>query len=172
MDFFLLSLCLFLFPTTAIDLIKNVEVQAIIGPESSMQAKFIINLGEKGQVPIVAFSATSPFLTSLQIPYFFQATQNSSSQVKAISAIVQAYGWREVVPIYTNNEYGQGMIPFLIDALQEVDARVPYRSVIPPLASNDQIGEELYKLMTMQTKVFIVQAMLVLGFSPRQKRLE
>ncbi|KAM3711227.1 hypothetical protein ACJW31_01G091900 [Castanea mollissima] len=121
-----------------------------------MQAKFITNLGEKAQVPIIAFSATSPSLTSLQSPYFFQATQNSSSQVKAISAIVQAFGWREVVPIYTNNEYGQGMIPFLIDALQEVDARVPYRSVIPPLASDDQIGQELYKLMTMQTRVFIV----------------
>ena len=128
-----------------------------------MQAKFIINLGEKAQVPIVAFSATSPSLTSLQIPYFFQAAQNSSSQVKAISAIVQAYGWREVVPIYTNNEYGQGMIPFLIDALQEVDARVPYRSVIPPLASNDQIGEELYKLMTMQTRVFIMHLPIDLG---------
>ena len=137
-----------------------------------MQAKFIINIGEKAQVSIIAFSTTIPSLTSLQSPYFFQATQNSSSQVKAISAIVQAFGWREVVPIYTDNEYGQGMIPFLIDALQEVDARVPYRSVIPPLASNYQIGQELYKLMTMQTKVFIVQAMLVLGFSPRQKRLE
>ncbi|KAK7852500.1 glutamate receptor 2.7 [Quercus suber] len=147
----------------AVDLIKNVEVQAIIGPESSMQAKFIINLGEKAQVPIVAFSATSPSLTSLQIPYFFQAAQNSSSQVKAISAIVQAYGWREVVPIYTNNEYGQGMIPFLIDALQEVDARVPYRSVIPPLASDYQIGEELYKLMTMQTRVFILHLPIDLG---------
>ncbi|KAM3686050.1 hypothetical protein ACB098_11G170600 [Castanea mollissima] len=147
----------------AVDLIKNVEVQAIIGPESSMQAKFIINLGEKAQVPIVAFSATSPSLTSLQSLYFFQASQNSSSQVKAISAIVQAYGWREVVPIYIDNEDGQGMIPFLIDALQEVDARVPYRSVIPPLALDDQIGEELYKLMTMQTRVFIMHMPIDLG---------
>ncbi|KAL4653335.1 hypothetical protein ACB092_01G295300 [Castanea dentata] len=128
-----------------------------------MQAKFIINLGEKAQVPIVAFSATSPSLTSLQSLYFFQASQNSSSQVKAISAIIQAYGWREVVPIYIDNEYGQGMIPFLIDALQEVDARVPYRSVIPPLASDDQIGEELYKLMTMQTRVFIMHMPIDLG---------
>ena len=68
-----------------------------------MQANFIINLGEKAQVPIIAFSATSPSLTSLQRPYFFQAAQNSSSQVKAVSAIVQAYEWREVVPIYIDN---------------------------------------------------------------------
>ncbi|KAM4122559.1 hypothetical protein ACB094_01G093000 [Castanea mollissima] len=147
----------------ALDLIKNAKVQAIIGPENSMQAKFIIDLGEKAQVPIVAFSTTSPSLTSLQSPYFFQATQSSSSQVKAISEIVQAYGWREVVPIYIDNEYGQGIIPFLIDALQEVDARVPYRSLIPPLASDDHIGEELFKLMTMQTRVFIVHMPIDLG---------
>uniref|UniRef100_A0A2N9FBR6 Glutamate receptor n=1 Tax=Fagus sylvatica TaxID=28930 RepID=A0A2N9FBR6_FAGSY len=140
----------------ALDLIKNVEVQAIIGPQSSMQANFVIDLGEKAQVPIISFSATSPSLTSLRSSYFFQVAQNDSSQVKAISAIIQAYGWREAVPIYIDNEYGQGIIPFLIDALQNVDARVPYRSAIPSSASDDQIGQELYKLMTMQTRVFIV----------------
>ena len=121
-----------------------------------MQANFVIDLGEKAQVPIILFSATSPSLTSLRSSYFFQVAQNDSSQVKAISAIIQAYGWREVVPIYIDNEYGQGIIPFLIDALQNVDARVPYRSAIPSSASDDQIGQELYKLMKMQTRVFIV----------------
>uniref|UniRef100_A0A2N9F0M2 Glutamate receptor n=1 Tax=Fagus sylvatica TaxID=28930 RepID=A0A2N9F0M2_FAGSY len=121
-----------------------------------MQANFVIDLGEKAQVPIISFSATSPSLTSLRSSYFFQVAQNDSSQVKAISAIIQAYGWREAVPIYIDNEYGQGIIPFLIDALQNVDARVPYRSAIPSSASDDQIGQELYKLMTMQTRVFIV----------------
>jgi ionotropic glutamate receptor len=121
-----------------------------------MQANFVIDLGNKTHVPIISFSATSPSLTSLQSPYFFRAAVNDSSQVKAISAIIQAFGWREVVPIYIDNEYGQGIIPFLIDALQDIDARVPYRSVIPTSASDDQIGQELYKLTTMQTRVFIV----------------
>jgi len=39
----------------------------------------------------------------------------------------------------------------LTDALQAVGARITYRSVISPSATNDQIVEELYKLMTMQT---------------------
>ncbi|KAM4130329.1 hypothetical protein ACJW30_01G092700 [Castanea mollissima] len=147
----------------ALDLIKNLEVQAILGPQNSMEAEFIIDLGKKAQVPIVSFLATSPSLTSLQSPYFFQVAQNDSSQVKAVSAIVKAYGWKEVVPIYIDNKYGQGIIPYLIDALQDVDAHVPYRSVIPPLASNDHIGEELYKLMTMQTRVFIVHMPIDLG---------
>ncbi|XP_057799195.1 glutamate receptor 2.1-like isoform X2 [Salvia miltiorrhiza] len=53
----------------ALDLLKNVEVQAIIGPSSSMQANFMINLGNKSQVPIITFSATSPSLLSIQSHY-------------------------------------------------------------------------------------------------------
>ncbi|KAG6770856.1 hypothetical protein POTOM_026555 [Populus tomentosa] len=147
----------------ALDLIKNVEVQAILGPNTSMQANFVIDLGEKARVPIISFSATSPSLTSIRSSYFLRATQNDSAQVNAISAIVQAFGWREAVPIYIDNEYGEGIIPYLTDALQEVDARVPYRSVISPSATDDQIVEELYKLMTMQTRVFIVHMYRSLG---------
>ncbi|KAG2666469.1 hypothetical protein I3760_15G062000 [Carya illinoinensis] len=143
-------------PVAALDLIKNTEVQAIIGPQNSMQANFVINLGKKAQVPTISFSATSPSLTSLRSKYFFRVAQNDSAQVKALSAIVKAFGWKQVVPIYINNEYGEGIIPFLIDALQDVDACVPYQSAIAPLATDDAISKELYKLMTMQTRVFIV----------------
>ncbi|XVF89458.1 hypothetical protein PTKIN_Ptkin19aG0131900 [Pterospermum kingtungense] len=147
----------------ALDLIKNVQVQAIIGPQTSTEANFVINLGNKSQVPIISFSATSPSLTSLRSPYFFRATQNDSAQVKAISAIVQAFGWREAVPIYVDDEFGEGIIPYLTDALQDINVRVPYRSVIPSSASDDQISEELYKLMTMATRVFIVHMPPSLG---------
>ena len=138
-------------------------MEAIIGPQNSMEANFVIDLGKKAQVPIISFSATSPSLTSLRSPYFFRVAQNDSSQLKAISAIIQAFGWREVVPIYIDNEYGQGIIPFLIDALQDVDVRVPYRSVIPTSPLDDQIGQELYKLKTMRTRVFIVHMLTDLG---------
>ncbi|KAI3473031.1 hypothetical protein Pfo_030114 [Paulownia fortunei] len=147
----------------ALDLLKNVEVQAIIGPLSSVQANFMINLGDKAQVPIITFSATSPSLSMIRSPYFIRAALNDSSQVQAISAIIQAFGWREVVPIYVDNEFGEGIIPFLTDALEQVNARVPYRSVIPSLATDDQIVAELYKLMTMQTRVFIVHMLTHLG---------
>ncbi|XP_062014309.1 glutamate receptor 2.1-like [Rosa rugosa] len=143
----------------ALDLITNVEVKAILGPMTSMQATFVVKLGEKAHVPIISFSATSPSLTSLQSSYFFQFAQNDSTQVKAISGIIQNFGWRRVVPIYVDNMYGEGIMPFLIDALLEVDAHVPYRSVISQSATYDQIEIELYKLMTMQTRVFIVHMM-------------
>ncbi|KAF8035045.1 hypothetical protein BT93_C1157 [Corymbia citriodora subsp. variegata] len=146
-----------------VDLIKNKEVQAIIGPEGSMQADFIIDLGNKSHVPIISFSATSPSLSSIRSPYFIRATQNDSSQVIAISSVVQAFGWKEAVLIYVDNEFGEGIIPSLTDALGEVDILVPYRSLIPPSATDDQILQELYKLMTMQTRVFILHMLPTLG---------
>ncbi|KAH6783628.1 glutamate receptor 2.7 [Perilla frutescens var. hirtella] len=147
----------------ALDLLKNVEVQAIIGPLSSGQANFMINLGDKAHVPIITFSATSPSLLSIRSPYFVRAALSDSSQVQTIGAIVQAFGWREVVPIYVENEFGGGIMPFLDDVLEQVNVHIPYRSVISPLATDDQIVAELYKLMTMQTRVFIVHMLIDLG---------
>ncbi|KAK8697281.1 hypothetical protein V6N13_113433 [Hibiscus sabdariffa] len=128
-----------------------------------MQANFVISLGNKSQVPIVSFSATSPSLTSLQSPYFFRAAQSDLSQVKAISSIVQAFGWPEAVPIYVDNQFGETLIPFLTAALQEHNTRVPYLSLIPESATDDRIAKELYKLMNMETRVFIVHAASTLG---------
>ena len=139
-----------------VDLVKNVEVAAIIGPETSPQAQFVINVGERAQVPIISFSATSPFLSPLQNPYFVRATQDDSSQVQALSALVQAFGWRQVVPIYVNNEFGDGIVPSLVEALQQIGTRILYRSVIPSIATDDQIAAELYRLKSLQTRVFIV----------------
>ncbi|RVW84240.1 Glutamate receptor 2.1 [Vitis vinifera] len=149
---------------SAVDLLQNEEVEAIIGPGSSMQANFMIGLGSKARVPIISFSATSPSLSSLQSQYFIRATLNDSAQVPAIRAIVQAFGWREVVLIYVDNEYGNGVIPSLTSALLEVDAHVTYWSPIHPSVTDDQLVEELHKLMRMPTRVFIVHMLTPLGY--------
>ncbi|XP_050364950.1 glutamate receptor 2.8-like isoform X2 [Argentina anserina] len=140
----------------ALDLIKNEKARAIIGPMTTMEASFVIDLGNEAHVPIISFSAPTPSLTSIQSSYFFQFAQNDSSRVKAISSIVKAFGWRQVVLIYMDTSYGEAIVPFLTDALEEIGARVAYRSVISPSATDDQIEKELYKLMTMQTRVFVV----------------
>ncbi|RWR75359.1 glutamate receptor 2.8-like protein [Cinnamomum micranthum f. kanehirae] len=138
------------------NLLKNVQVKAIIGPQASVQAQFVAAMGNKAHVPILSFSATSPFLSIIQTPYFIRTALSDSSQVKAIAALIKAFGWREVVQICEDTPYGNGMIPFMTDALLDVEARVPYRSVISLLMNDDQIAKELYKLKTMQTRVFIV----------------
>ncbi|XP_030955051.1 glutamate receptor 2.8-like isoform X3 [Quercus lobata] len=149
--------------SAALDLIKNEEVQAIIGPQKSAQARFVTELSRISQVPIMSFSATSPSLSPSQNPFFIRTTQDDSAQVKTIADIVKAFGWREIVPIYEDTEYGNGLIPYLMDALQEIDTRVPYRSVIPPSSNNTEIREELNKLKANHTRIFLVHMTASLG---------
>ncbi|XP_004292895.1 PREDICTED: glutamate receptor 2.2-like [Fragaria vesca subsp. vesca] len=140
----------------AVDLIKKSQVQAILGPVTSKQTNFIINLGDEARVAIISFSATSPALISRGSSYFFQFSENDSCQVRAISALVKEFGWRRVVPILVDNEFAEGVMSSLADALQKIDAGIPHRSFIRASATDDQIVEELNKLMMMETRVFIV----------------
>ncbi|KAJ8634703.1 hypothetical protein MRB53_008970 [Persea americana] len=140
----------------ALDLLNNVQVKAILGPQTSSQVQFVAEVGNKANVPILSFSSTSPLLSTIQTPYFTRTALSDSCQVKAIAAVVKAFEWREVVQVCQDNPNGYGITPYLTDALQEVEARVPYRSVISHLMTDDQIAQELYKMETMQTRVFIV----------------
>ncbi|KAK4277271.1 hypothetical protein QN277_015289 [Acacia crassicarpa] len=140
----------------AIDLIRTEQVQAIIGPSTSMEANFVISLGAEAHVPIVTFSATSPSLSSLGSQYFFQISQNDLAQVNAISAIVQAFGWEEAVPIYLEDDFGKGITPFLTNALQQAYVRIPYMSAISPSATDEEIKTELSNLKRNQTRLFVV----------------
>ncbi|XP_020589409.1 LOW QUALITY PROTEIN: glutamate receptor 2.3-like [Phalaenopsis equestris] len=146
-----------------IDLLNNVKVKAIIGPQQSSQASFVMNLGDRARVPILSFSAKSPSLSSKQSSYFLRTAYNDSTQAKAIASIVKYFNWREVVLIYVDDEYGNGIMPYLINQFQHIDVRVPRRSSIPPSATESQILKELNKLKNMQTRVFVVHMTCELG---------
>ncbi|XP_059288173.1 glutamate receptor 2.8-like [Lycium ferocissimum] len=141
--------------SAAISLLKDVQVQAIFGPQMSTQTDFVIDIGRRVRVPIIS-PATSPSLTVKENTYFIRGALPSSSQTKAIAAIVKNFDWRKVVVIYEDSPYGTGIVPHLTDALLEISTLVSYRSVISPSANDDQILSELYKLNTMQTRVFVV----------------
>ncbi|KAL7100383.1 hypothetical protein ACP275_09G142700 [Erythranthe tilingii] len=142
---------------SALNLLKDVQVDAIIGPQKSSQAEFVIGLGDAAKVPIISFSATSPSLRP-QTQYFVQTAINDAAQVDAVAAIVKYFRWYQIVYIYEDTDYGNGIIPYLSNAFQEINVRVSYRSVIPVSASDDLILQEMYKMKTMQTRVFVVHA--------------
>ncbi|KAF7096552.1 hypothetical protein CFC21_098481 [Triticum aestivum] len=139
--------------SAAIDLLENHHVQAIIGPEKSAEATFVSDIGNNSQVPVISLQQRTP-------PFHLPI---DAAQVNSIAALIKAFGWREVVPIYEDTDYGRGIIPYLVDALQEFGASMPYRSVISQSASSDQVEQELYKLMTMQTRVYIVHMLPTTG---------
>ncbi|XP_042019763.1 glutamate receptor 2.8-like [Salvia splendens] len=141
--------------SAAIDLLKNTQVMAIIGPQRSIQADFVIDIGDKVEVPIIS-TATSPSVSLKDSSYFIRSAWCSSSQVKAIAAIVKKFGWREIVFVYEDSTYGSGLVPYLTVDLLKSNAVVSQQSVISSDATEDQIRQELGKLIKMRTGVFVV----------------
>ncbi|KAM0017598.1 putative periplasmic binding protein-like I [Helianthus debilis subsp. tardiflorus] len=144
--------------SVAIDLLKNVQVAAILGPTTSSQADFVIAIGNKSNVPIIS-PATSPSLSTNDNLYFVRSAHASNSQLEPLAALIKHFKWREVVFVYEDDEYGRGLVPYFSNIMQNVSTKVMCQIDVPPLASDDWILKELYKLKTMQTRVFVVHAL-------------
>ncbi|KAI3897925.1 hypothetical protein MKW92_009596 [Papaver armeniacum] len=151
------------------DLLEKVGVQTIIGPLTSLQAIIVADLGNKAQVPVMSFTATSPMVSPSQNPYFIRTTQSDLAQVNVIVELVKTFGWREVVPIYEDTVYGMGRREKHFSPFHAIDTKVPYRSAISPTATDGDILKALYKLMSMQTRVFVVHMTPSLGIRVFQK---
>ncbi|KAK3130093.1 hypothetical protein QOZ80_6BG0488780 [Eleusine coracana subsp. coracana] len=143
--------------SAGVDLLKNVRVQAIVGPQTSAQAKFLAELGNKSTVPIISFSAHSPTRSPNQTPYFIRTGWNDTSQAEAIASLVQKYNWREVVPVYEDDDSNARFIPDLVDSLRHVDTRVSYKCKINPGAGEDEIKRAISILKSNWTSAFVVR---------------
>ncbi|KAJ4754312.1 glutamate receptor 2.2 [Rhynchospora pubera] len=140
----------------AVDLLKNSQVEAIMGPLTTVETEFVAYLCNRSQIPLLSFSATSPSISPIHLPFFVRANLNDSSQSILIASFIQHFGWRQAVPIYEESAFGSSIIPSLVDALQSIGTMIPDRVVIPTEASDDHIDDKLHRLMTLQTRVFVV----------------
>ncbi|XP_050231476.1 glutamate receptor 2.7-like [Mercurialis annua] len=154
--------------TAATELIKEKKVEALfLGPATPAQTNFIVELGQKAQVPIISFSETSFSLHqySKPNPYYFKSTIRSDpNQAKAITKLIKGFGVTEAVPIYVDDEYGQGVIPHFTEAFRSEDIHVPCWIPVSPSATNDQIFKSLEKLKNLPPRVFVVHMFPDLGF--------
>ncbi|KAL8217335.1 hypothetical protein R6Q57_020708 [Mikania cordata] len=141
--------------SAAIQLIKDVKVMAIIGPQRSSQADFVVKIGNKSRVPILSL-ATSPAVSPKENPYFIRVSHTSSSQAHTISEFINSFRWREVVLVYQDGDFGTGFIPSLSEALLNVGVQIKHPIVISHFASDDAISDHLHNLKTNQTRVFVV----------------
>eukprot|EP00253_Pinus_taeda_P033447 PITA_33447 len=140
--------------SAALDLLEK-EVVAIIGPQASDVAEFILHLGDAAQVPIVSFSVTSPLLSNHRFPYFVRMAHSDALQMQPVAALVQAYGWRRVTVIYSDDEFVTGAVASLSDSLRDVGSELEYRTVIPLSADHIVIEKELDELKTKESRVFV-----------------
>ncbi|KAJ1281373.1 hypothetical protein BS78_04G301500 [Paspalum vaginatum] len=142
--------------SAAVDLIKNEQVQAIVGPSTSAEAEFVAYLGNSTHVPVLSYSATSPSLSPAQTPFFVRTAVNDSYQAAPVAAVLAAFTWQAAVVFYEDSPYGSGILPALADALQGVGARIVDRAAVPSDAGDDRIDAVLYRFMAMPTRVFVV----------------
>ncbi|XP_024974720.1 glutamate receptor 2.3-like [Cynara cardunculus var. scolymus] len=148
--------------SAAIDLLKNSQVMAILGPQQSSQANFILDIAEKSKVPMIS-SATSPDLSPNANNFFIRTAQASSTQAQPIAAIIKSFGWREVVLVFEDSDFGRGLIPYLSDAMENITTHVNRCILLPPSSSDDLINQQLQNLKTMQTRVFVVHMLPALA---------
>ncbi|KAL1825360.1 hypothetical protein ACET3Z_012138 [Daucus carota] len=141
----------------------NDEVRAILGPQTSPEAKYVVELATKTQVPVVSFSATRSSLSYVQSPHFIQMAGDDSSQSKAITVIVEGFGWQEVVIVYEDTGYQDGFVQYLSDAMREAGIRISWTRAISISANDSQIVDELRKLKAASCRVFLVHMTSLLG---------
>ncbi|PIA46691.1 hypothetical protein AQUCO_01500319v1 [Aquilegia coerulea] len=148
--------------TGIVEVLKFMETDtvAIIGPQSSVLAHLISHVANELQVPLISFSATDPTLSSLQFPFFVRATQNDLYQMNAVAEIVSHYGWRDVIAIYYDDDYGRNGIAALGEGLARNRCRISYKVGIPPLqlVSHDDITNILVKVMSQESRIIVLHA--------------
>ncbi|MED6183649.1 hypothetical protein PIB30_039680 [Stylosanthes scabra] len=147
------------------DMIKNQNVEVIVGMQTWTEAALVAELGSQAQVPVISFTAptVTPPLMANRWPFLVRLDNNGTAYSKCIADIVHAYGWQRVVAIYEDDGYGgdNGMVGMLSEALQEVGSMIEYRLALPSPSYLPDPAEflqhELLKLIeNTQSRVFIV----------------
>ncbi|KAL4318691.1 hypothetical protein GQ457_18G024090 [Hibiscus cannabinus] len=132
------------------------EIVVAIGPQSSSIAHVISHVVNELHVPLISFGATDPTLASLQFPYFLRSTHSDYFQMYAIADIVEYYGWREVIAIFVDDDYGRNGISVLGDALAKKRAKISYKAAFSPQDPISKINDLLAEVNLMESRVFVV----------------
>ncbi|XP_015884166.1 glutamate receptor 3.3 [Ziziphus jujuba] len=142
------------------------DVIAVLGPQSSVVAHIISHVANELQVPLLSFGATDPTLYSLQFPFFVRTTQSDLYQMTAVAEIVDNYGWREVITIYVDDDYGRNGVSALDDKLAERRCKISYKVGIPPGSGvkRGDILDILVKVALMESRVIVLHVNPDSGF--------
>lgn len=143
----------------AIEVLKVLEEDAvaIVGPQSSTIANMISFISSGLQVPLITFAATDPTLSSLQYPFFLRVAQSDSYQMEAMADLISYYGWRKVIGIYVDNEYGRNGMYALDDELAKKMSSL-HKISIPLKASRKYMMDVMRASKDLGPRVYVVHA--------------
>lgn len=133
------------------------DVVMAIGPQSSTLAHIISHVINELHVPLLSL-ATDPSLSASQYPYCLRTIHGDDFQMHAIADLIDHYGWREVIAIFVDDDYGRNGIAVLSDALSKSRAKISYKAAFDPGAQRNKINDLLNEINLMEPRVFVVHA--------------
>ncbi|EHA8587112.1 glutamate receptor 3.7 [Cocos nucifera] len=128
---------------------------ALIGPQSSAVAHMISSISNGLQIPLISFAATDPTLSSLEFPFFLRMTHSDSYQMAAMADVIDYYGWRQVIAIFVDDDYGRNGMYYLDDELAKKMSKI-YKIALPVKATRDKILDVLQKSRMIGPRVYVV----------------
>ncbi|KAG6657805.1 glutamate receptor 3.7-like [Carya illinoinensis] len=131
-------------------------VVAIIGPQSSAIAHMISEIANGLQVPLISYAATDPTLSALQFPFFFRTTQSDLYQMAAMANLIDFYGWKEVIAIFVDDDYGRNGISALGGELDKRALKIAQKFPLPIHFDLNNITDTLNKSKLMGSRVYVV----------------
>ncbi|CAK9135315.1 unnamed protein product [Ilex paraguariensis] len=151
----------------AIDLIDRKHAEAIVGPLTLHEASVVRELNNVTKdIPIMSIAPIPPISPPLlppQPPSFIQMSNDLTTHMQCIAAIVGHFRWRKVTAIYeqsTSLSTDSELIIHLSDSLLAVDSVIERHTAFPPISSltntRNFIEEELKKLRSKSNRVFIL----------------
>lgn len=132
------------------------QVLAIIGPQSSSIAHMISQIANGLQVPQISYAATDPTLSALQFPFFLRTTHSDSYQMAAMADLIDYYGWKEVIVIFVDDDYGRNGMAALDDELEKRGSKISYKLPLPTEFNVRDFTEMLNKSKLIGPRVYVV----------------
>lgn len=129
---------------------------AIIGPISSSVAHTISDIAKGLHFPLVSFAATDPTLSALQFPFFLRTTPNDAHQMSALVDLINFYGWKEVISVYSDDELGRNGVSALDDELYKKRSRISYKVPLSVHSDEKFLTDALNKSKSIGPRVYIL----------------
>ncbi|MCO5557418.1 hypothetical protein L7F22_010982 [Adiantum nelumboides] len=147
---------------SAVELMRK-EAVLILGPQSSVVAHFFAHMGKAAKIPVLSFGATDPNLAEQQYSYFFRISPSDVMQMEAVATLIAIFEWKEVVLIYTDDDYGANGASALSQSLQIRGSKLIAVAKISLDSSPAEMPAQLLKLDGTQSRVFVLHTQKKLG---------
>ncbi|KAL0389221.1 UNVERIFIED_CONTAM: Glutamate receptor 2.7 [Sesamum calycinum] len=144
---------MFRFLVTTLDLLENLEVEAIIISDISDEELFLARLADEVNVPLLSFSS---IIIINEHPYFIQVAEDESNEFRGIAAFIDAFNWRSFVFLYEDTVDARQVQTYIYNISRENHLDIAYQTALSLRNTDDEIINELHKLKMTKSSIILV----------------